>query len=264
MENGPWVALVRGATAPVDVDPWELYERSVQAPLETLALLEQLHGGAPRFLAEHFAGSAALARAWVASRADRSALAIDLDSGALERARGVERLDTRVADVREARHEPADIVHAGNFSLGYLHTRAELLDYLRAVREQLRPQGLFACDTYGGASAFQLGAFTRVVHLPGAVRLTSIWERRAADPRNARVENVLGFRVERDGELVLRIAEAFVYRWRLWSIPELGDALEECGFEAPRVRATTAPEDGEVGAELGADWAVMLASRARP
>lgn len=242
------------------MDRWECYERSVQSATDSLALLLHEHGGDPRTLAEDFAGSAALARAWAASAATRTALAIDLDAQALAHAAGVERVQGLVADVRAVRHEPVDAIHAGNFSLGYLHTRAELLAYLRRVAARLRPDGLFACDTYGGASAFELGVSARVTYLADGRKLTTLWERRAADARTARVENVLGFRVELEGDVVALLPEAFVYRWRLWSIPELADALEECGFAPPRVRSSTADDAAQDGA-LGADWAVMLCAK---
>lgn len=244
------------------MDRWECYERAVQAPQETLALLVHEHGAAPCDLGEDFAGSAALARAWVASDAARSAFAVDLDAQALARAAQFERLHALVADVRRVQHAPVDVLHAGNFSLGYFHTRAELLEYLRNAAARLRAGGVFACDTFGGVSAFQLGVATRTHTLPGGAVLTSIWRRRAADPRTARVENVLSFRIVRDGELVARLDDAFVYCWRLWSISELSDALVECGFEPPRVRGSTALDEPD-DAPLGEDFAVLLCARIR-
>lgn len=242
------------------MDPWECYERAVQSAADSLRLVLSEHGATALSLAEHFAGSAALSRAFVASRDDRRALALDLDGGALERARGVERLETLTCDVREALHAPVDIVHAGNFSLGYLHTRRELVDYLRRARASLAPGGLFACDTYGGASAFSLGSSQRRVELDGERELTSLWERRAADPFTARVENVLSFRVTARGELLAHWPDAFVYRWRLWSVPELCDALLEGGFAPPRIRTSTSSERAQ-DPPPGEDWAVMLCAR---
>jgi len=244
------------------VDRWDCYERAVQAPRETLALLVHEHGGDPLALGEDFAGSAALARAWVASDARRSAFAVDVDATALARSASVERVQHLVADVRSVRHAPVDVLHAGNFSLGYFHARSELLAYLRHAATRLRDGGLLACDTFGGASAFQLGVATRTHTLEGGAVLTSIWQRRAADPRSALVENVLSFRVVRDGELVARLDDAFVYRWRLWSISELSDALVESGFERPRVRASTALDEPD-DAPLGEDFAVLLCARLR-
>lgn len=44
------------------------------------------------------------------------------------------------------------------------------------------------------------------------------------------------FRVERDGVIVASIEDAFVYRWRLWSVPELREAMLEAGFASTEVR----------------------------
>jgi hypothetical protein len=214
------------------MDRWTLYEACVQSAPLVADLLERAHGGSPRSLGEDFAGSAALSREWV--RRGARATAVDLDDEALERARGVERLETLVANATDAalRERRADIVHAGNFSLGYLRERERLLDYLRLARARLLERGVFACDTYGGPSAFELGAWRRERFLEGGARVVSTWEHRSADPATGLVENALHFRVEREGEPDFELRDAFVYRWRLWSVAELRDALREAGFRS--------------------------------
>ena len=62
---------------------------------------------------------------------------------------------------------------------------------------------------------------------------------------------------------------AFVYRWRLWSIAELREAMMEAGFARTAVFADVVGEgvDGNVveikpvtdPSECGADWVVMVA-----
>ncbi|MFO0083664.1 MAG: hypothetical protein ACK55O_13765, partial [Phycisphaerales bacterium] len=44
------------------------------------------------------------------------------------------------------------------------------------------------------------------------------------------VENALHFRVLRDNEVIQEHTDAFVYRWRLWSLSELREAMLEAGF----------------------------------
>jgi hypothetical protein len=239
---------------------WQLYERCVQSPHHAAELLRTAHGNAPRMLVEDFAGSAAIAREWVRSDATARAVAIDLDAEALEFAGGVERLSLVRADARAGCDARADVVHAGNFSVGYLHARDELLAYLRVARARLTRGGILACDTYGGRSAFELGGWTRECFVDGA-RVVSTWEHRRADPITGLVENVLHFRVDRDGEVVAQLADAFVYRWRVWSPPELGDALCEAGFASSQVFATTSEPLRDVR-ELGADWSVCIVARA--
>lgn len=222
------------------MDRFDLYELSVQKPAHAVALLRAIHGRAPRVLAEDFSGTAAVSRAWVRMVEDGRAIAVDRDAEALSRARGHAGLHVIEGDVRELPSSAVartDVVFVGNFSIGELHTRRELVAYLRRSRERLEPHGVFVCDTYGGASAFRTGAIERMHAGPNGTCIRYTWEQRRADPITARVENALHFRVERAGEIVQEITDAFVYRWRLWSVPELCDALVEAGFASTEVHA---------------------------
>jgi len=252
------------------VDRFDLYELAVQSPPHVVALLRAIHGRTPRVLAEDFSGTAAVSRAWVTAIEGGRAIAVDRDGEALARARGHAAMHVIESDVRELPSSAlarADVVFAGNFSIGELHERRELVDYLRRSRERLNPHGVFVCDTYGGASAYRIGAVTRTHVGPDATRVLYTWEQRRADPTTARVENALHFRVERSGEIVHEITDAFVYRWRLWSVPELSDALAEAGFARsevhadlpePRVNARAIAIDG---AALPESFIVCVAGR---
>ncbi|MGP1272959.1 MAG: class I SAM-dependent methyltransferase [Phycisphaerales bacterium] len=225
-------------TAPLP-DRHDLYEACVQSPPEMELLLRAIHGGDPLVLGEDFAGTGDLARYWVAQGPLRLAVVIDLDSDALSRARGVDRLTVVEGDVRVPRPElpRVDCLHAGNFSIGYLHTRDELVRYLRQTRDRILPGGVFVCDTYGGESAYTIGRVERDVPLPHGRHCRYTWEQREADPLTGMVTDVLHFRVFDADEAVLDLPDAFVYRWRLWSVPELRDAFEEAGFVESAVYA---------------------------
>lgn len=230
------------------MDRHELYEHCVQSPAELAAFLQILHGRSPRVLREDFAGTAAVSRAWVASSEEHRAEAVDVDAEVLSRAGPIERVERMCADVRtaEVRAATIDCVFAGNYSIGEIGERTELVEYLRASRRRLRHGGLFACDTYGGESAFRTGVLERRHPGPGGTILHHVWEQRAADALTARVVNALHFRIERDGEIVAEQHDAFVYRWRLWSVPELVDALREAGFARTSVhtRLSSTAESG--------------------
>jgi hypothetical protein len=259
------------------VDRLELYERTVQAPEHLVPFLRGLHGRDPRVLGEDFCSTALLSRAWVAAVPGGAAVAVDLDAEALRRAGHVAGLRLVQADLRVALPDglPApDLVWVGNFSLGYLHERAELLAYLRRTRERLASGGIFACDTYGGGAAWRTGAAVREHYLPGGLRVRSTWEQRVADPVTARVVNAIHFRVDRDGEVVFEAADAFVYDWRVWSLPELADAAREAGFAAHETYAHLANDpEGRQGrpravrdprelGDPGERWAACFAARA--
>jgi len=243
-------------------DAHDLYERTVQDAERTVELLHALHGGEPRVLAEDFAGSAALSRAWVARGSDRHAFAVDLDAAALARA-AHPRIAAHVLDVRSPEIRsfgPCDIVHAGNFSIGELAVREEVVEWARNARARLAPGGIVALDTYGGESAWRVGALERRRTLPDGTEIRWVFEQRAADPRTARVVNALSFRLLESGEVVAAFPDAFVYRWRLWSIPEVVDVLREVGFEHVRVR-TALDDDAPAEVETGASCVALISAR---
>jgi len=247
------------------VDRFQLYELCVQSPAAQAAFLRAVHGAAPLALREDFCARAAIARAWLELDERATAVAVDFD----RRVHGEEfhpRLERRVADVTQPSGDEScyDVIHAGNFSLGYLETRAALLGYLRLTRARLRPGGLLFADTFGGASAFRLGASERQRFLPDGRRVRCLWRRVEADPARGSVVNTLSFCVDRDGEIELELPDAFEYRWRLWSLPELREACLEVGllgFELYEQldSARPAPVDG---ARLGADFSVGFVVRA--
>ncbi|MBK7644753.1 MAG: class I SAM-dependent methyltransferase [Planctomycetes bacterium] len=212
-------------------DKHDLYERCVQAPELVVPFLRRLHRGAPLVLGEDFCGTAALAREWVRSDPRASAIAVDHDAGVLARAAGAERVELVHADVR-AVHAPCDVLFVGNFSIGELATREELLAYLRHAHARLCQGGLFVCDTYAGAGAWRTGGVERRHWIAPGVCVHYVWEQREVDVLASRVLNALSFRVEEQGEIVEEFRDAFLYRWRLWSARELRDALCEAGFEA--------------------------------
>jgi len=218
----------------------DLYELCVQSPDYLVPLLRAVHGGYPGVLGEDFCGSAALSREWVRKVAAGRAIAVDSDPEALGLARGPESLQVIEGDVVEATDPAAhavDVLFVGNFSIGYWHTRSELVRYLGHARARLKAGGVFLCDTYGGESAFLLGSVHRD-HPVGDGRIVRYtWEQREADPLTGMVTDVLHFQVMRAGVIEEEHPEAFVYHWRLWSVPELRDAMIEVGFESTEVHA---------------------------
>ncbi len=203
-----------------------------------------IHGGEPRVLGEDFAGTAAMSRRWVEVVEGGRAVAVDRDSEALAYRGEDARIERVVGDVM-ACDAPCDVVFVGNFSIGYWHTRAALVAYLRHARRRLEGSGagspgVFICDTYGGEGTFILGEVHREhwigegEHAGSRVRYT--WEQREADPLTGMVTDVLHFRVVSGAGVVeAEFEDAFVYEWRLWSPPELRDAMEEAGFTSTEV-----------------------------
>ena len=228
------------------LDRHDLYEACVQSPGDLVGMIGGMHGGVRgegrggtcRVLGEDFAGTAALSHAWAASDARRRAIAIDLDAEALSRHGEHARVRKLAADVHRVRLDDSlrcDAIFVGNFSIGYMHERRDLVRYLRRCARRLKRGGIFVCDTYGGASTFTTGHVQREHRLPDGRRVIYTWEQREADPISGRVRNAMHFQVDRDGDVEAIFADAFVYEWRVWSIPELADAMEDAGFRALEV-----------------------------
>lgn len=261
----------------------DLYELCVQSPRHLVPLVRAIHGGSCDVLGEDFAGTAALSHAWVAADASARAIAVDNDAEALAYRGDHERIEKIESDVL-AVDAPCDAIFVGNFSIGYWHTRSDLVAYLTHARERLAsstaPDGhdgspVFICDTYGGETAYLTGEvhrdhwITEGPHKGKRVRYT--WEQREADPLTGMVTDVCHFRVDQGGMIELELYDAFVYRWRLWSVPELRDAMAEAGFTSTEIYDKTPDamdEDGRVyvrpvedGSELEDSFIVCVSGR---
>lgn len=236
-------------------DKYTLYQLCAQHPTLDAAMLRAIHAdlsGRAReglILGEDFSGHAALSRAWCRADPKGRAVAVDHDPEALSRATRHPRLRTILADVRTVT-APADVIGILNFSIGELHDRRDLVRYLRHARARLRAGGCLVCDLYGGTDAFTPKSLRARALLPDGRMVVYRWQQRTADPLTARVENAMHFQVfprarsaraqstrtpaarsKRPPAPELSLADAFVYRWRLWSPAELADALRDAGFK---------------------------------
>lgn len=227
------------------MDRYDLYELCVQGVEALVPFLVAVHGGQPQRLAEDFCGTAALSRHWCMTVHGGTAVGCDLDPEPLARARrdapaGLTLIERDVlgdvlspesslsegapADAR------ADLVFVGNFSIGEIHDRADLIAYLRRARARLASGGVFVCDLYGGEGSLRIGHVHRDHRAPDGSRIRYTWEQRTVDPTCGMVTNALHFRIDRGGIITGEWHDAFVYRWRLWTLPELRDAMREAGL----------------------------------
>lgn len=221
-------------------DRHELYERSVQAPesdADTLAsLFRRYRKREALSLREDFCGTAALSVAWAKSKRTRTAIGVDLDQPTLDwglahrvqpAGPGVaSRVELRRANVLDGVGPKVDIAAALNFSYNVLHERRDLVAYFRTARRKLVDDGVFVLDVFGGWEIMATALNRRKVG-----KVTYRWEQRSFDALSHRIVCAIGFEFP-DGS---SIDDAFFYDWRLWTVPELRDALLEAGFS--RVRA---------------------------
>lgn len=272
-------------------DRFECYELCVQSPRHVVGFLRALflaeNGSDPTVLGEDFSGTCAISRRWCKELDNATSVCVDLDADALAWARA-RAADDAVADritfVRadcfdepetparnSDRDAPCDVCFVGNFSIGYAHDRATLVRYLTRSRERLLAArhgfsgGVFACDTYGGAGAFALGGIERTHPGRRGEVIRYAWSHEDADPATAMVTNSISLRVERDGDIIAEYPRAFEYRWRLWSIAELREAMLEAGFQRTSVYLEVSLAPGQAPTpvtdprQFKSDWIVLIA-----
>lgn len=215
-------------------DRHQLYEHAVQQPVVTIELVDgifdRILDDHPTRLREDFCGTANLASIWVRSGDDRRAVAVDNDPDLIDYADrhnrrplgpAADRLDLRRADVLHC-DARAEAILALNFSYFIYKLRGDLLAYFRHAHHCLEPGGLLILDAYGGP-----GAMRRCQEPRDFGDFQYIWEQETYDPLTAQVTNHIHFRFP-DGTALQR---AFTYRWRLWTLVELRELLEEAGFD---------------------------------
>ncbi len=229
-------------------DRYDLYQRAVQAPEADVEFLtstfEEARQRVPLGLREDFAGTAYLSAAWVASHPDRWAVAVDHDEepltwGAthnLTDPAAAERVELRQGDVRDALERPVDLVCAPNFSICCLHHRPDLIDYLRGACDSLVPDGVLVVELYGGTEAIVESTEERECD-----GFDYTWEQESFNPIDHRVRCHIHFDFP-DGS---SLESAFSYDFRLWTIAELTEAMQEVGFDDVRVYWESTDEQGD-------------------
>jgi cyclopropane fatty-acyl-phospholipid synthase-like methyltransferase len=117
--------------------------------------------------------------------------------------------------------QPVDVVLAMNFSYQLFMTREKLGGYLRTVREALGSDGILFMDAYGGYDAHR-----EIREKTRHKGFKYIWEQASFNPIDGKMRCYIHFGFP-DGS---KLKRAFSYEWRLWSLPELRELLDEAGF----------------------------------
>jgi len=252
MERRKQGARPRGTIDKTSLDKYALYQRSVQQPEADIEFISETFTARfrrrPHFLREDFCGTAYLACEWVKHDPANRAIGVDLDLEPISwgtatnvrdlSKRQVQHLTLHQGDVVDFRSESVDVLVAFNFSYYSLKTRADLLRYFEAAYSNLKQEGLFFLDIYGGPEAQELVEETTVHD-----GFHYLWDQDEFDPIHSRMACHIHFESS-TGE---RIERAFSYDWRLWTVLEVREALNDAGFTATEVYWEGIEEDGNEG-----------------
>jgi hypothetical protein len=231
-------------------DPRALYEAAVQSVDFDLDFIERVYrywrGRRFERFREDFCATAALAAGWVLRRPSHRAWAVDLDPAPLAwcrrhrlpvMRRAASRLTLLERDVRRVSAPRVDAIAALNFSYWVFKTRGELLDYFRTARRALGRDGILVVNAFGGNEAMADLTEKRVIAASQAVdgtpveRFTYEWEHESFNVVDHHIVCHIHFRF-RDGT---RMRRAFSYDWRLWTLPEVKEAMLEAGFRRAEI-----------------------------
>ena len=230
-----------------------LYELSVQYAASEIDFVDdtfkQLRRRRATLLREDFCGTANVCCEWVQRRKSNRAIGIDIDKEVLDwgLANNLAKLSNErrnritllQADVVTADTEAPDIVSAMNFSYWLFKERAQLKDYFRSVLESLADGGILFLDAYGGYDSFREIVEEREIEEGGG--FTYIWEQESYNPISNGLICHIHFAFP-DGS---RMKKAFTYDWRLWTLPEVRELLQEVGFNKVTIYWQGWDEEGE-------------------
>ena len=235
----------------ISFDKYDLYEQSVQSPKSDIELYvetyKELKNKKPKFFREDFCGTFSLAAEWVKLNSKHIAYGLDIDPEPMEYGRNYfdsklsadqkKRLHIIEKNVLEPGLSPVDISVAMNFSYFCFKTRPLLKQYFKNVYNSLRKDGLFIVDIFGGSQCYDA-----IEDVHKKKKFTYYWDQVSFDPISNHALFYIHFRVK--GKKVTKV---FKYDWRMWSIPEVRELMEEVGFKKTHVywEGTTRKGEGD-------------------
>lgn len=281
--GGGYINVGEKETSTGSLSKFDLYQQSVQSPKGDITYLQKFFlmyvgGRRPLHLQEDFCGTALLSSEWLRSDPRRTAVGLDLDLEALNwcleknvtnissdrdsrislfhgnvlhphKAHKVEHQgqDHACSTMEEASLPLRDIICAFNYSCCCLQRRVDLVRYFKNALTALSNKGgIFVMDLYGGTSSERKLRLQRKFS-----NFTYIWEQGEFDIISRRTRISLHFQLGKMGML----RHAFSYDWRLWSLPEITDCMEEAGFQSIHfwIREMPSTQENEHCEEYNAD-----------
>lgn len=235
-------------------DRHHLYELSVQCAESEIDFVDdaykRLRGRRAKLLREDFCGTANVCSEWVRRRKTNHAIGVDLDKEVLDwgkthqigqlKVSKAKRIELILDNVLTVQTEAPDIISAMNFSYWLFKERDQLKRYFKQVHKQLAEGGILFMDAYGGYDSFRDIVEEREIE-DGDSSFTYIWEQEKYEPISGTLICHIHFDFPDDS----RLEKAFSYNWRLWTLPEIRELLDEAGFSKVTFYWQGFDEEGE-------------------
>ncbi len=221
-------------------DKYFYYKQSVQSPKKDIQFFRQTYiqifKKAPRIFREDFCGTFYVGYHWVKAHPRNKAFVIDADKKPLEY--GVERHFKKLSASQKSRLKilnqnvldkklpSAEIIAVSNFSYFVFKQRGLLLKYFKNIKKALLKKGLFIIDVFGGPDCEGISE-EKIEHKS----FDYYWDQDSFDPISRTAQFYIHFKTKG----VAKRKKVFSYHWRMWSIPELREILEDAGFSKTHV-----------------------------
>ena len=236
----------------------DLYEQSVQNVEHEIDFMQEtykyLKGKLAYFYREDFCGTANSSCEWIKQGKNYNAIGIDNDASVLLWAKEnrlarlsnneLSRLKVIEADVMTRQSISVDILSAFNFSYFTFNTREQLRKYFENSLSALKQDGIFFLDLFGGPEAHQ-----ELIEKTEHDEFTYIWHQSEFYPLSHFIQCSISFEFP-DASV---IEDAFIYKWRLWSAPEIKELLFEAGFKKVNFYWEGEDDEGEGNGEFFPD-----------
>ncbi len=231
------------------------YERAVQNPQNEVDFFNEkyseIRNKKAKTLREDFCGTAAISCKWVDQSDEHFAWGVDLDPEPIEYGKenhlaalensAQKRMTYIEGNVLDTDTPKVDISFAFNFSYFIFKKRKELLQYFKAAYKSLNKDGVFFIDLFGGPDSQTV--MTDVISHPG---FKYYWDCQMFNPMTSECRFAIHFK--RKGEQ--KIKDVFVYNWRMWTMIELREMLEEAGFKSTIAYWEGEDEEGDGNGEF--------------
>jgi len=102
--------------------------------------------------------------------------------------------------------------------------------YFKSAYKSIGKKGMIVVDAFGGTDAMDANVEKRVVKGKG-YKFTYIWEQKNYNVIRNEAEFNMHFKMS-NGRVM---RNAFQYDWRMWTLPEIREAMREAGFKKTSV-----------------------------
>lgn len=219
---------------------YELYEASVQDSKDELKFFQRAYvnefGKKPISLREDFCSTFLNSLTWIKMGKDHTSYGVDMNPEPLEygtknhlsklKPEDQVRLTLFNENVLTVKTPSVDLITVSNFSICFLKTRQQMLDYFKSCFHTLHPEGMMIFDLLGGQELPDEQEDKRAFKLPDGTKAYYFWEHAGYNPITHDAKFYIHYQIKGQKKM----NRVFSYDWRMWSLPEFKDILMEAGF----------------------------------